>query len=116
MLLDIRKQKNGTIVLTSPDGTVYPFKFDAEKESAFFEEIGRTMIDILADPDMPKETMESGRVTQGRPVPDGEGGAVGHFRGCLDSIVPGVQLSKGLDFLQDMSIDEDPDKPDEATG
>ncbi len=110
MIIEIRTQKNGTIVLTAPDGTVYPFKLEPEKEAAFFEDIGRTVLEVLADPEQPEATVQAGRVTQRGAQLDNAGGAEGHLRGLLDSLLPG--LSGIIDKAQDASYTGD----DEATG
>ncbi len=101
MLLNIRKQKNGTIVLTSPDGTVYPFKLEADKENEFFQDIGKTVLEVLADPDQPTETVSAGQVTQGGVPVNNSGHAEGHLRGLMESLLPGS--SKILDGMQNAS-------------
>jgi hypothetical protein len=115
MLLEIKQQKNGTIVLRAPDGEIYAFDLeDVDKDTAnkLFAKLGKTVLQILSDPDQPEvKTEPSGHVHQGDGFDDeGAGGPAnteGALRGLLDSLVPGMQLSRGLDLLQNMSSDSE---------
>ena len=120
MLLEIKQQKNGVIVLRAPDGELYPFDTDGvDKDNAdkLFAKIGRTILEILADPDQPELKTEANgpHVRQsvsddGGPTivpPEGDGTTEGALRGFLDALVPGLPLSRGLDFLQSMSGDSE---------
>jgi hypothetical protein len=111
MLLEIRQQKNGTIVLRAPDDSVYTFDLDGDKlpPEATLQKIGRTLLQILDDPDMPQSVVSSaGQVTQGAGFDPGKLEA--NIRQTMDSAVPGS--SRILDFLQGISGGSD----EEATG
>jgi hypothetical protein len=116
MLLEIKQQKNGTIILRAPDGEIHAFSTkDVDKETAdkLFADIGRTVLEILADPDQPELKTETNgahvrqSVADDGPTIEGDGSTEGALRGFLDALVPGVPLSRGLDFLQSMSSDEE---------
>lgn len=109
MLLEIRLQKNDTVVLKAPDGSVYAFPLIGGKEAGadVLQRMGRTMLEILDDPDQPKTVVTSTGVSQG-----GEGNLEQNIRGALDSIVPGG--GRIIDFLQGISGDELPEKKEDA--
>jgi hypothetical protein len=109
MLLEIRQQKNGTIVLRAPDDTVYAFDLDKDKEppEQTLQKIGRTLLEILDDPEMPEAVVSGPEVSQGTGF-DGKK-VEDNVRRTLDSVVPGG--SKILDFLQGISGGDE-----EATG
>lgn len=107
MLLEIKEQKNGTIILTAPDGTIYPFKLEPKKKDAILKEIGEVVLTVLSDPEQPEATVSGGHVTQGgRPVQAQEN-VEGALRGFMDACLPGS--SRLLDGLQNISSD-----PEEA--
>lgn len=115
MLLEIKQQKNGTIVLRAPDGEIYAFDLeDVDKNTAdkLFAKLGKTVLQILSDPEQPEvKTEATGHVYQGESSGEGEdpgsANTEGALRGLLDSLVPGMQLSRGLDLLQNMSSDSE---------
>jgi len=110
MLLEIRQQKNGTVVLRAPDDSVYTFELDGDKlpPEETLQKIGRTLLEILDDPDMPQAVVMAGQVQQGGGF-DGEK-LEANIRSTMDSAVPGS--SRILDFLQGISGGGD----EEATG
>jgi hypothetical protein len=110
MLLEVRQQKNGTIVLRAPNGDVHTARLDSPDKEAgaeLLQGIGRAILEFLDDPDMPEATVVNPEVVQG----DGEersakkvgSGLEERVRAAADSIVPGG--SRILDFLQGMSSD-----------
>jgi hypothetical protein len=111
MLVEIRQQKNGTVVLRAPDDSVYTFDLDGDKlpPDVTLQRIGRTLLEILDDPDMPQSVVSgAGHVQQGGGF-DGEK-LEANIRHTMDSAVPGS--SRILDFLQGISGGGD----EEATG
>jgi hypothetical protein len=112
ILLDVRLQKNGTLVLRAPDDSVYAFTLDPKKANdGTLASIGKTVLEIVLDPDQPEAVIVPPRgVHQPHPGGDarGYGGAAGggvdletHVRAGLDSMFPGA--SRALDFLQALS-------------
>lgn len=120
MLLEITQQKNGTIILRAPDGEIHAFPtrdVDENNANKLLADIGRAALEILTDPGQPELKTESqgahvrqSTVADEGPTvvpPEGDGSTEGALRGFLDALVPGVPLSRGLDFLQSMSGDEE---------
>ncbi len=100
MLLEIRQQKNNTVVIRAPDDTIYAYPLDVDNPDETLKQIGKCVLQILGDPEMPKATVSTaGGVSQGAAPGDLEG----NVRRTLDSVVPNG--SKVLDFLQSLSGD-----------
>ena len=115
MLLEIRQQKNGTVVLRAPDDTLYMFEIGAKTEpaEALLQRLGRTILEILNDKDQPESVTMAGVVHQGPRAFDGAG-LERNVRGVLESVVPGG--SKLLDFLQGASYQGDKDDDEKEAG
>ncbi len=119
MIIEIRTQKNGTILLTAPDGTVYPYKpviegTDDEKSAgvaALCSELGRDVMAILTDPEQPAMTTTptvrhtpaaaSAKAAGGAPPPAEQSPMEQLVRGALENFMPGS--SALLDKAQDAS-------------
>ncbi len=60
MLIDIKLQvKTGTIILTAPDGTIYPFNGDVksdEDRAKMCQSLGKAIVGVLSDPEQPAQT------------------------------------------------------------
>ena len=122
MIIEIRTQKNGTILLTAPDGTVYPYKpvlkgTDDEKAAglaALCSEIGRDIMSVLTDPAQPAITTvptvahpaaaASNKAAEGAPPQGDQSPMEQLIRGALENFMPGA--SGLLDKMQDASSDE----------
>ena len=107
MFLDIRLQeKTGTVVLTAPDGTIYPFQpaadADDEKKNQLLQSLGQTVMEIVMDPDMPEEQITA---LPGSRAPGGAGRPETAVRTFMESMLPGS--SRLLDGLQGISSDEE---------
>ena len=112
VLIEVRVQKNSTVLLRAPDDSFYPFEIDPKApDEKVLAKIGKTVLEILADPEMPEAVITP---AGGAHQAAGGAGATGgdlehHVRAAADSVVPGA--SRLLDFLQAISSD-----PDEETG
>ena len=120
MLIKVHLQKNNTVIITAPDGSVYPHRLnlDATKEdkAKMFEAVGMDIMMILADPDMPKEEMvadasmghtpkaATNKATENLP-PQASQGVEGALRGFMEQVMPGSSMI--LNKLQDMSSDDE---------
>lgn len=113
MLLDIRIQKNGTIVVRAPDDQIFTFKLDPENKAKVLQDLGDTIVTMLADTSMPPETLDAGHMSKkGRvhvdtqpgpeavPVPTEAGPLEIFLRQAMDSVVPGssILLTKAQDL------------------
>lgn len=112
--------KTGTILLTAPDGELYPVKA-VEDPAETAKLIGQQVLEIYKDPGQREAAADSAdrapsrnaqRVTRDAPAPSSDGARVNgagapmtntevHVRAALDSAVPGG--SRLLDWLQDLS-------------
>lgn len=122
MIIEIRTQKNGTILLTAPDGTVYPYKplLDGTAEetaasmAALCSELGRDMMEILTDTTQPAMTTTptvahtpaaaKAKAEENAPPPGEQSPMEQLLRGALENFMPGA--SGLLDKMQDASSDE----------
>ena len=122
MIIEIRTQKNGTILLTAPDGTVYPYKpliagTDDEKAAglaALCSELGRDMMAILVDDTQPAMTTvptvshspaaATNKAKDAAPPEGAQSPMEQLIRGALENFMPGA--SGLLDKMQDASSDE----------
>lgn len=100
MLIDVKHQKNGTLLVTAPDQTVYAFDLNLEdtKEAPpkVCERLGKTILQIITDPEQPELTVGA---AHGAPVGGGINGA------DLEARARAVHPAIGavLDFFQDAS-------------
>jgi len=110
MLLNFRiQEKTSTIVFQTANGEVYTWKPGEcdtdEKKQTLFADIGRTVLEVLNDPDQP--------VTEERPgqhVRQGQGGAGAPGAG-MDDLVNEARarfplLNGLLKFAEDISSDD----------
>ena len=117
MLIDVKIQKNGTVVIAAPDGSVFTFELDTSGKTGdetpqkagekTLQKIGRTVLEILSDPEQPQVQVQ--QVATRAPAAQAENVET-HLRRGLDSILPGA--SGIIDFLQDISVNG-PDKDSE---
>ena len=97
MLIDVKQQKNGTLLITAPDQTAYAFNLDiGDKDQAtkVCEQMGKTILEILNDKDQPEMTS----------APAGHHAASNGSSGIEDrarAVHPAVGAF--LDFFQDLS-------------
>lgn len=109
VLIEVRLQKNGSVLIHAPDDSFYPFNIDPKQpDEKVLANIGRTVLEILADPDMPEPVITpaaGAHQASGGAGAFGGGGVEANVRNLADSIVPGG--SRILDFLQAISSDPD---------
>ena len=120
MLIKVHLQKNNTVIITAPDGSVYPHRLnlDATKEdkAKMFEAMGLDLMMILNDPDQPKAEIvvdpsmahtpqaATNKATEDNP-PEAKQGVEGALRGFMESLMPGSSVI--LNKLQDISSDSE---------
>jgi hypothetical protein len=113
MLIDIRIQKNGTVVLRAPDDSVYTFDVktsDPENASEVCRAVGEQILQILGDPEQPAAKIIPAGHPRAGSLGSGEG-VEGPLRNFLGAVLGDIGTG-ALDALQNASYGGDSEASD----